>query len=419
MEENKNFGKRLSIIALILLVAAGSFSLGSRYGSNSVTEIVESENSESEETTTGNELTLDSQYFENIDNNIKKIVGRISREYLNEYDLQKIEDGIYKGLMESLGDPYSVFYTEKEYKELNEQTSGEFGGIGVQVSAQEGENIVVIAPIKGTPGETAGIQPGDKITHIEGEAFFAKDMDKAVGIMRGEPGTSVTITVKRGEGENAKTFDLTITRAIINVDSVYFEMLENNIGYIQLTGFMEKSATEFKNAYNELKSKGAKKIILDLRNNPGGLLDVTMEIADFILDEAVVINIKDKNGKEEVMKTRDGKEDFEMVTLINGGSASASEVLSGALQDHKRSIIVGEKSFGKGVIQNVYPFYNKGKEEGLKLTIAEFFTPNNKKIHSVGITPDHIVNLPEDVKEIGIENLEKDTQLQKAIELLK
>lgn len=356
--------------------------------------------------------------FNKVNYNVQSLFNKINKEYLNDFDTEKAEEGIYKGILKSLNDPYSAYYNEEEFKELNEHSSGEFGGVGIQVSATEGEYITVISPIKGTPGDKAGIKSGDRITHINGETVSSKDLEKAVKIMRGKPGTDVNLTILRGEGEGAKSLDMKITRALINVESVHAKMLDNNIGYIHLSGFQEKSAHEFIEAYKKLKSEGANKIILDLRNNPGGLLDVTMEIADFLLDKGIVINIRHRDGRTKTLDTVDGKDDLPLVTLINEGSASASEVLSGALQDHKRSRIVGKKSFGKGVIQNLYPINNNGKKEGMKLTIAEFYTPNNNKIHGVGIKPDYEVDIPEGVDKIGVENIEKDTQLQKAIELL-
>ena len=353
--------------------------------------------------------------------NVQSLEKLINDQFLdvNDTDID-LELGIYKGLMQSLNDPYSEYYSEEEFKALNEQTSGEFGGIGVEVTLNENGLIEIVAPIKGTPGDKAGLRTGDIITHIEGESVNGYSLNEAVNLMRGEPNTDVNITILRGTGNSQEAKDFKITRAIIEVESVYPKMLDNNIGYVLLTGFQEKTASDFETAVDDLISKGAKSLILDLRNNPGGLLDQTVEIADYLMDKSTVISVRYKDESEnEEITVEDGKIDLPMVTLINGGSASASEVLSGALQDNNRSKLVGELSFGKGIIQQIYPINNNGKKEGVKLTVAEFYTPNGNQIHGVGISPDYEIAIPEGVTIIGVENLEEDTQLQKAIELLK
>lgn len=352
--------------------------------------------------------------------NVQSLEDLINDKFLDVNDINvDLELGIYKGVMQSLGDPYSEYYSEEEFKALNEQTAGEFGGIGVEVTLNENGLIEIVAPIKGTPGDKAGLRTGDIITHIEGEAVNGYSLNEAVTLMRGEPNTDVNITILRGTGDSQKVKDFKITRAIIEVESVHSQMLENNIGYVLLTGFQERTASDFENAVDDLISQGAKSLILDLRNNPGGLLDQTVEIADYLMDQSTVISVRYKDeSQNEDIRVSDGKIDLPMVTLINGGSASASEVLSGALQDNKRSVLVGELSFGKGIIQQIYPINNNGKKEGVKLTVAEFYTPNGNQIHGVGISPDYEVEIPEGVTMIGIENLEEDTQLQKAIELL-
>ena len=359
--------------------------------------------------------------YSQVMSNVQKLQEMINEKFLDVNDADvDLELGIYKGVMESLKDPYSEYYSEEEFKALNEQTAGEFGGIGVEVTLNENGLIEIVSPIKGTPGEKAGLRTGDIITHIEGEAVNGYSLNQAVTLMRGEANTDVNITILRGTGKNQEVKDFKITRAIIEVESVHSQMLDNNIGYVLLIGFQERTARDFKTAVDSLISKGAKSLILDLRNNPGGLLDQTVEIADYLMDEATVISVRYKNDKNnEDIKVKDGKMDIPMITLINGGSASASEVLSGALQDNKRSLIVGELSFGKGIIQQIYPINNNGKKEGVKITVAEFYTPNGKQIHKVGISPDYEVKIPDGVTKIGVENLEDDTQLQKAIELLK
>lgn len=398
----KNIVKKSIFILFVILAGI----LGYTYGRNKFLFSINSGDSEMTQ-------------FEHIYQNVMMIEDKLNDEFLGEIDKEKFETGIYKGIMESLDDPYSVYYSEDEFNALQEDTAGEFGGIGIQVSANQNGLIEVIAPMKGTPGEKAGLKPGDFITHINGEQFTADELDNAVKVMRGNPGEEVTISVLRQNESEQEVFDLTIKREIINVETVYYEMLDNNIGYVLLTGFQEKSDEELINAMDDLISKDAKGIVLDLRNNPGGLLDVAMNIADYLMDKGTVISVRYKDETlNEDLTTTDGKVDIPLTVLINKGSASASEVLSGALQDNERAKIIGETSFGKGVIQQVYPIINEGKKEGLKLTVAEFYTPKGNKIHDVGIIPDIEVELPKDIKIIGLENIKEDTQLQRAIKEL-
>lgn len=358
--------------------------------------------------------------FDRVNKNISSLVDLIEIKYLHKFKYEDLEQGIYKGMIDSLKDQYSTFFNEEEFKELMNHTSGEFSGVGIQVGVSEDGYIEVIAPIKGSPADNAGVKPGDKIFKINGEVFLGKDLNKAVKIMRGKEGESVVLTVKRLIDNKEQDMNIKITRAVINLESVYPKMLDNNIGYVLVTNFQENTAKEFEKAIKDLKSQGAQKLILDLRNNPGGLLDSTVNIANMLMNKGILITAKDKNGNVEKYETKDGTlTDMPMVTLINKGSASASEVMSGALKDRKRSILVGENSYGKGVIQQIFPFNIDNKKEGLKITIAEFFTPNGNQINKKGIKPDYEVKIPENVKKIGVDNLENDTQLQKAIELLK
>ncbi|MFL8906699.1 S41 family peptidase [Helcococcus kunzii] len=357
--------------------------------------------------------------YKKIIKNIDELEKIINTYYLNKYSKKDLEEGIYKGIMESLKDPYSVYYDAKEFKALNEQTTGAFGGVGIQVSPTEDNYIEVISPLKDTPADKAGIRSGDIIMQINNQTYTGSQLEDAVKVMRGNPGEEVKLTILRGKGASRKTLEFVVKREIIKMESVHAKMINDNIGYILLTGFQDETDEDFKAAIKDLKEKGAKKFILDLRNNPGGLLDVALSIADELMDKATVISVKDKNGNKEDYKTEDGSEKFELVTLINEGSASASEVLSAALKENGRSKIVGAKSYGKGIIQQIYPVNNINPGDGLKITIAEFFTPNGNKIHGVGISPDYEVKIPESVTNIGVEHLQDDTQLKKAIELLK
>lgn len=349
-----------------------------------------------------------------------QIVESIIKEnYLEDVEEDKLMDGQLKGLVQSLEDPYSQYLTPEEYEDLNQQTSGEYGGIGVIVTPGDDNLITVVSPIKGTPGEKAGLKPEDKIISVEGQEFMADEMDKAVKVMKGEPNTDVTLTIMRKakDGSN-ETFDVDITREKIRLETVETEILDGNIGYVNIASFDELTYEDFKEELSNLEEEEIEGLVVDLRNNPGGLLDVTADIADEFLGEGVIVYTENKNGEKEYYNSEKSKIDLPLVVLVNEGSASASEILSGAIKDYGRGELVGTKTFGKGVVQRISELpSNDGS--AIKLTISEYFTPNGTNIHGVGIEPDIVVELPDDVEYIGVENLEEDLQLQKAIEVLK
>lgn len=347
---------------------------------------------------------------------LQEIKGVIDSRYLYEYKEEDLTEGMYKGFVSALNDPYTQYYTTEEYKAMQEETEGVFGGVGIEVSAMNGKYIEVVAPIKDTPAERAGIKSGDRIFMIDGKEYGADMMQDAVSVMRGEPGKPVKLTILRNVNGKDEQIDFDIIREIINVQSIHAQMLEGNIGYLRITNFQANTATQFKAAWSALLAQGAKGIVLDLRNNPGGLLDVTIEIGDLLLPEGDVMKSKYADGTEDSYKSEASMDNTPMVTLINNGSASASEVLSGALKDYGRSEIVGMTTFGKGVVQQIVPLKDGS---GVKVTMAEFFTPKDNKIHGVGISPTKEVELPETVTAIGPESLSEDVQLQEAINLLK
>ncbi|MDO5026460.1 MAG: S41 family peptidase [Tissierellia bacterium] len=400
--------KRIFIVLVIVFVGLGSFYLGLQSGGISDNYAYTDDKTEN--------FLFNEEKLNNIENKLRAIDSIIDKKFLYDYEQKQLEEGIYKGYLASLNDIYTEYYTQEEFKALNEQSEGSFGGVGIEVSGMDGQFIEVIAPIKGTPAAKAGIKAKDKIIKIDGQDFLAKDLNEAVKLMRGEPGQEVVLTIQRMVDDQAKTMDFKLVREIINVESVHYQMLEENIAYINISNFQAHTAEDFKAAYKELKGQGADRLILDLRNNPGGLLDVTLEIADFLLPQGNIMSVNYKDETQQNYKSDKDAQDLAMVTLINGGSASASEVLSGALKDYKRSIIIGEKSFGKGVVQQVIPL---GDDTGVKVTVAEYFSPNKNKIHGVGIKPDIEVKLDESVKAIGVEALSEDKQLQKAIEVIK
>lgn len=341
----------------------------------------------------------------------------IKKNFLKEVDDEKLLDGQLKGMLQSLEDPYSIYMTKEEFDDFMEHTKGVYGGIGVIVSPGEDNLITVVSPIEDTPGEKAGIKTGDKIIKVNGEEFTADKMDMAVKIMKGKPGEDVTLTILREDKEGKKNqFDLTIKREEIRLKSVKSSVVEKNIGYIKIISFDDLTYEDFKEELNKLQKQKVKGIVLDLRNNPGGLLDVCANIADEFLDDGDIVYTETRDGEREYLKSNKMSIDLPLVLLVNEGSASASEILAGAIKDRERGVLVGTKTFGKGIVQRIFKLPDGS---GYKLTVSEYFTPNGTNIHGIGITPDVVVELPEDVEFTGIEYLEDDIQLQKALEILK
>lgn len=350
----------------------------------------------------------------------KSFVDAIKEKYYFDIDYEKMNTEIKKAIFSSLGDPYTQYMTEKDMKELQKTSTGKFIGIGVQVSVNENGEVVVVAPIKGGPSQKAGIQAEDIIVKVNDEEVKKNDLESTIKLMRGneEVGSEVKITVKRIVDSKEKILDFIVKREEITTESVISKLLDNGTLYVQITNFAEKTGADFEKAVDEGISKGAKSLIIDLRNNPGGLLTSVKQVADKLLPESTIMKIVDSKGKETIEKATGKGIDIPIVVLINKGSASASEVLSVALHDNKKATLVGEKSFGKGIIQSIFPINNGGKTEGIKMTVAEYFGPNGTKIHKVGLEPDYKVE-QKNYSKIGIEHLDSDSQLKKAIELLK
>jgi len=327
----------------------------------------------------------------------------IEEKYYKPVDEESLKQGMYKGLFWGLGDPYSAYLTKEEYNEIMISTTGEYQGIGVTIAPDENGLINVVSPIDDSPAEKAGIQSGDKITSVEGHSYSGSNIAAAVAAMRGKPGSSVKITILR----NSKSMELEITRANIVMQTVKSEVMDGNIGYIRISSFEEKTADDFKQHLRDLELKGVKGFILDLRDNGGGLVDVSIDVADTLLDEGVVTYTEDRNGNKEYYKSKAGKTNLPYVVLVNGGTASASEIITGAIKDHKGGPIVGTTTYGKGIIQSVEKLPNG---DAVKLTIMQYFSPDGNVIHKVGIKPDVVVEAQADDK--------TDKQLEKAIEIL-
>lgn len=345
---------------------------------------------------------------------INKIENLIDQYYLFDIDKNKQQEGAVEGYVKALGDPYSEFLTKEEMDSLNQQTEGEYAGVGIVVTPSETGAITVVSAIKGSPAFEKGIKKDDIILKINGKDYNASQMNDAVKVMKGKPNTDVKLTIGRMENKTSKIFDVNITRRMISLTTVNSKKI-GYVGYINITQFDRKTDKEFIEQYEDLKKQNVKSIVLDLRNNPGGLLDSTVKIADYLLPQGVIVKTVDKNKKEDIQKSDASEQNLPMVVLVNGSSASASEILTGALKDYKKATIVGEKTFGKGIVQTIIPME---KGEGLKLTISEYFSPNGNKIHKQGVKPDVEIKLDEKAKGIGVEFMKEDNQLQKALEIL-
>jgi carboxyl-terminal processing protease len=311
-----------------------------------------------------------------------KVVATIEQYYVDDVDINEIVNKALEGLMSNL-DAHSSFMSEKKYNDLKIQTEGEFGGLGVTVGMRDGA-LTVIAPIEGTPADRAGLKASDIILKVNDKSTLSMTIDEAVAIMRGKPNTDITITIVR-KGE-PKPFPVTITRDIIKIDSVYTKTIGNDILYVRVTSFDKNVTNDVKNALNS--AKNMKAMVLDLRNNPGGLLSQAIGLVDLFVEDGVIVSqrgkIKSENREYRASSFGTNK-NIPIVVLINAGSASASEIVSGALQDHKRAVIVGEQSFGKGSVQVILPV---GEKEGLRLTIAKYYLPSGRTIQATGVKPD-------------------------------
>lgn len=340
---------------------------------------------------------------------LKALEQVIDTYYLEETDSEDLEEGLYKGLFSGIGDPYSVYYTKEEYDALKESTSGKYYGIGALVSQNIETMVVTISKVfKDAPADKAGMKAEDMIYKVDDQDVSGKEVDEVVSMMKGEKGTQVKVTVYRPSTE--KYIDLNITRDEVKVPTIEYKMLDTKkkIGYIQITEFDEVTGEQFKKAVEKLKKKGMKKVIFDVRDNPGGSYSTVCEILDEILPAGTLVYTKDKNGKEEKQESDPNCLNMPMVVLQNENSASASEIFAGAIQDFGAGKIIGTQSFGKGIVQQIVPL-NDGS--AIKLTVEKYYTPKGENIHGKGITPD--------VEVKSGENAKKDIQLNKALEELK
>ena len=341
-----------------------------------------------------------------------EVLEKINQEYVDEVNQSQSMDAAINGLLQSL-DPYSAYMTPESFEGMQTETRGEFGGLGIEVGMEAGV-VKVISPIDNTPASKAGLKSGDYIVKINNVQVQGKSLMEAVDLMRGPVGSSIEITVRRRGVKKALIFN--ITREIIEVQSVKSEMIDNSVGYIRLTSFNNNSSVQIKKEIGKLnKNKNLKGYILDLRNNPGGLLSQAIKISDFFLENGEIVSTKSRKTSENkkwFAKKGDITNGKTLIVLINYGSASASEIVAGALKDHKRAILIGENSYGKGSVQSIIPLKNRG---AIRLTIAKYYLPSGKSISEVGVTPDiEIIEESENFKF----NSETDNQLNFALKLL-
>ena len=355
--------------------------------------------------------TAETDFYKKIDL-FGEVLEKINKEYVDEINQSESMDSAINGLLQSL-DPYSAYMSPKILEQMQTETSGEFGGLGIEVSMEAGV-VKVISPIDDTPASKAGLKAGDYIVKINNIQVQGKSLAEAVDLMRGPVGSGIELTVRRRGEKKALTFN--IVREIIEIQSVKSEILENNIGYIRLTSFNENSSDQIEKQVKKLKkNESVNAFILDLRNNPGGLLSQAITISDFFLDNGEIVSTKSRKKSENrkwFAKKGDITDGKTLLVLINYGSASASEIVAGALKDHKRAIIVGENSYGKGSVQSIIPLKNKG---AIRLTVAKYYLPSGKSISEVGVRPDIEIN--EDGDDFKIKS-DTDNQLSYAIKLL-
>jgi carboxyl-terminal processing protease len=340
-----------------------------------------------------------------------EVLEKINKEYVDEIDQSDSMDAAIDGLLQSL-DPYSGYMSPKTFDEMQTDTSGEFGGLGIEVTMEAGV-VKVISPIDDTPASRAGIKAGDYIVKIENSQVQGKSLSEAVELMRGPVGSSIELTIRRRGEKKALVFE--VTREIIEIKSVKADLLDKNIGYLRLTSFNENSAQQIEKEIKELeKNKKLKGYILDLRNNPGGLLSQAIKISDFFLENGEIVSTKSRKSSENrkwFAKKGDIINGKTLIVLINYGSASASEIVAGALKDHKRAILLGENSYGKGSVQSIIPLKNKG---AIRLTVAKYYLPSGKSISEVGVSPD--IEIDEEFDDFKIKT-ETDNQLNYALKL--
>lgn len=422
MKDNKKFflGVFIGMIVMVLL-AVGLVDLAFQnrnvrmllFDTVKKMSTISSEETESEKSGKVSGAAID---WNKVTDKEEEIYNTIDDYYLNGIDNDKMKDGIYKGMVDSLGDPYTVYYNSEEYKQFTSSSSGTYSGIGVAVSQNVTTGaITIVKTFKKGSGEKEGMKPGDVIYKVEGKKIEGLELSKVVSMIKGEEGTFVKVTVLR----DGKEIEFNLERKKLEVDTVNYRMEDRSgkkIGYISVSEFDEVTASQFKSAISELSKEGMEGLIIDLRDNPGGLLDVTCEMLDRMIKKGLLVYTVDKYGKRVDEDATDSDSfDKPVAILVNGNSASASEVFSGAMKDYKAATLVGTKTFGKGIVQSIVPF---GDGTAMKVTVSKYYTPNGVNIHGTGIEPDVVVELSKDATKNGKYERKYDNQLDKALDVV-
>ncbi|HJA71579.1 MAG TPA: S41 family peptidase [Candidatus Lachnoclostridium stercoravium] len=436
--ENKNrfwqgvlVGALITVFGGLIVIGASSFILMMGRAALNVEEHVQTveAGSEAEEEKKALDLAEISQ-------KLMLLKQKVDQDFYFEEDTDSMEEGIYAGMMAGLGDPYSCYYTAEQYEELMVDTQGVYCGIGAMISQNLETNVMTIIRVfEGSPAAEGGLLAGDMISKVDGRDVTQEELDIVVNnYVKGEENTEVTLTVFRPSVNDY--LDITMTRKSVEVPTVEHQMLTDDIGYVLITQFEMVTAQQFKDAVKDLESQGMKKLMIDLRSNPGGVVDSAVSIAAYMLPEGDILTTRYKNGQEDVYRTKDKKLrvdssqeggfpqypvldedelDIPIAILVNENSASASEILAGAMKDYGRATLVGTTTFGKGIVQNLYPLKDGS---AIKMTVAKYFTPSGYDLHEKGIQPDVEVELDAELAARGYYTLEEDNQVQKAIEVL-
>lgn len=403
MKDRKQFWKGIAAGFVITLILTE----GAIFGRNLLTDMEEKNREES------GQLNLTGS---SVESKLEEIQALMETYYLEDIDAEQVEDYLYKGAVAGLGDIYAAYYTEEEYQSMIDSTNGSYYGIGVEISQNMTTGIITISRIfEGSPAEEAGLLPGDVIYRIAGEEVTGEDLNKVVALIKGEEYTTVTVEVAR-DGESGY-LEFEVERRTIEVPTVESEMLENQIGYIAITSFDDVTTEQFMTALDTLESQGMEALVVDLRNNGGGLVSSVCAILDRLLPEGLIVYTEDKYGnREEEYSDAEHYFDKPLAVLVNGNSASASEIFAGAIKDYGIGTLVGTTTYGKGIVQKIYPLSDG---TAVKLTVSKYYTPKGNNIHGTGIEPDVTVELDEDLRyEVEVPK-EEDNQLQAAIKALK